>query len=227
VSANMGGANTKLHKAVELDLLKKTRFDGYELRQWYTQFHHEYPSGMITKQLFIQENIAYTGINDKEVWEHVFDLIDVDKNGSITFVEWICLLSCVNRGSHAEQLKLLFHTFDLDNNGSLSQDEVTRLILLLSKVKTLAKSPAEIANEMFSTLDVDKDGKISFKEFHDGMVRYPSIRSSLNFLGDIFKGFKEAADDRSCDGASSPRGQHHTNIGIAKEHGETTSVNNP
>jgi len=179
---------------VEIELLHKTRFEGPELRKWYVEFCKEYSHGEISKKQFVEENISFTKINDEEFWEHIFDVIDVDKTGKLSFVEWISLLSCVNRGSQSEQLALLFYSMDIDGCGFLTRDEVTRSILLISKIAEVNKPAAVLCSEIFSVIDLDKDEKISYKEFHDGLIAHEDIRKSLDFVRYIYRGYLEGGN---------------------------------
>lgn len=59
-----------------------------------------------------------------------------------------------------QELRIAFETFDEDKSGMLEVDEVIELALSLN-----AQTTREEFTEMFSGLDTNQDGKISFEEF--------------------------------------------------------------
>eukprot|EP01115_Flamella_aegyptia_P000311 TRINITY_DN104534_c0_g1_i1.p1 TRINITY_DN104534_c0_g1~~TRINITY_DN104534_c0_g1_i1.p1 ORF type:complete len:206 (+),score=19.09 TRINITY_DN104534_c0_g1_i1:44-619(+) len=187
----MGSSSSRLHKVVELELLQITRFDSLELQNWYHTFKKKYPSGLISRDLFIKENLSFTKFGDNELWGHIFDVIDNDRNGSISFVEWCSLLSLVNRGSRPEQLKLMFKLYDLDGDGYLEREEILQIVSFLCKVKDDLCDPEELTDQAFYELDSNNDEKISYQEFVTGMENENPVSESLNFFNTLFKGYKQ------------------------------------
>lgn len=62
---------------------------------------------------------------------------------------------------HSEKLRALFQDFDTDHNGTLSIDEFTAAIQLLSNNRI----SVEDAKSLFVAIDVNHDQQISFTEF--------------------------------------------------------------
>ncbi|KAJ8285420.1 hypothetical protein GJAV_G00026600 [Gymnothorax javanicus] len=60
-----------------------------------------------------------------------------------------------------DQLRLLFHTCDVNNSGRIEKDE------FLKVCSELSVRPAEV-DKIFSQLDQDRDGSINFEEFSSG-----------------------------------------------------------
>jgi hypothetical protein len=66
----------------------------------------ENPSGMLSKEQFIQDNIKHFGLvrhwvifqawltdlQGRECWEYFYDALDKDKSGHIDFKEWYVIL---------------------------------------------------------------------------------------------------------------------------------------
>jgi len=152
----------------------------------------KYPTGLISKQDFIIENMEFTHFGNNILWGHIFDIIDSDLSGKISFVEWISLLSCVNRGSKCEQLELMFRLFDSDNDGFLGREEVLQIVKFLNRLRQYPdRSPEEVADHAFQILDLNHDGKISLEEFEVGMHSDPEVAKQLNVLEAAFKGYKQ------------------------------------
>eukprot|EP01096_Ripella_sp_DP13-Kostka_P014468 TRINITY_DN6549_c0_g1_i1.p2 TRINITY_DN6549_c0_g1~~TRINITY_DN6549_c0_g1_i1.p2 ORF type:complete len:218 (-),score=88.32 TRINITY_DN6549_c0_g1_i1:17-625(-) len=190
----MGATHPKLHKAVEIELLKRTKFDAHELRVWYHQFMVEYPSGKITKGEFIRVNLSFANFGNAELWGHIFDIIDTDKSGEISFAEWVSLLSCINRGSTSEQIELMFKLYDLDGNGSLQKNEIQKIIEFLHRFRHFEKPAEEITDEVFDALDANHDGKITLHEFVHGFHNHPEIGERLNVMDCVFSGFRQLTE---------------------------------
>jgi Ca2+-binding EF-hand superfamily protein len=125
----------------------------------------KYPSGLISKQDFIIENMEFTHFGNNILWGHIFDIIDSDLSGQISFVEWVSLLSCINRGSKCEQLErefpnkkftfelvlilhccciwkfsvcsliVMFRLYDSDNDGFLGRGEVLQIVKFLNRLR--------------------------------------------------------------------------------------------
>eukprot|EP01126_Amoeba_proteus_P038014 TRINITY_DN3945_c0_g1_i5.p2 TRINITY_DN3945_c0_g1~~TRINITY_DN3945_c0_g1_i5.p2 ORF type:complete len:172 (-),score=43.30 TRINITY_DN3945_c0_g1_i5:634-1149(-) len=53
----------------------------------------------------------------------LFQLYDPNHDGSITWDEYICVISLILDGSLEDKIKLIFNCFDEDGNGELSKDE--------------------------------------------------------------------------------------------------------
>ena len=59
-----------------------------EVEDWYKQFVHKYPKGKITRKRFVKENIRRLKITNwdcADFFSHIFDRLDLDKNGKIDF----------------------------------------------------------------------------------------------------------------------------------------------
>eukprot|EP00007_Cunea_sp_BSH-02190019_P003181 CAMPEP_0174238146 /NCGR_PEP_ID=MMETSP0417-20130205/10261_1 /TAXON_ID=242541 /ORGANISM="Mayorella sp, Strain BSH-02190019" /LENGTH=279 /DNA_ID=CAMNT_0015316951 /DNA_START=55 /DNA_END=891 /DNA_ORIENTATION=- len=183
----MGGTpSKKLHRAVELELLSQTEYDAHELRKWYARFLEEYPEGLITKERFVEENLKFTNFGDAGFWKHIFDVLDTDKNGDVSFGEWICALSTLTKGATMTKLEWLFHVFDLDNDGFIEHDELLLILQWLYKVNPpVGLTIEELTDQVFDALDSDHDEKITLAEFALGFKRVPLLQKNLSFLNQL------------------------------------------
>ena len=99
-------------------------------------------------------------LNDKEL-EALLKQMDADGNGKINFSEFKAAMAkgCFRR-HNKEELNAAFRKFDSDGNGFLTVDE---LQLVMSKMgRDMNRSEVK---SMIGSLDLNKDGKISFDEF--------------------------------------------------------------
>eukprot|EP01095_Lingulamoeba_sp_RSL-Kostka_P006234 TRINITY_DN194_c1_g2_i1.p1 TRINITY_DN194_c1_g2~~TRINITY_DN194_c1_g2_i1.p1 ORF type:complete len:224 (-),score=69.16 TRINITY_DN194_c1_g2_i1:23-694(-) len=187
----MGGQQTKLNKLVEKELIIKTKYDGKELRKWYSLFLEEYPNGLITKNEFIVRNMQYCEFGDTDFWGHVFEIIDTDHSNQISFVEWVTLLSCLSRGTVDDKLKFMFELYDSDNSGYIDRNEVTKIIKFLKKIDKVSEPVDDIVEKTFQRLDENNDNKIDLNEFAVGLRRCDSVALNLNVLDDVFVPLKK------------------------------------
>ncbi|POS81320.1 calmodulin [Diaporthe helianthi] len=102
------------------------------------------------------------GLNptDGELQDMV-DEVDVDKNGTIDFKEFLALMSHKVQDVDPEQeLREAFKVFDRDGTGTISKDE------LRSVMKSIGESLTEAEiDEMLHFADSDGSGTIDFNEF--------------------------------------------------------------
>jgi Ca2+-binding EF-hand superfamily protein len=91
----------------------------------------------------------------------VFDVLDVNKNGSIDIQELGKGLRGLGLNPTQAQINSLMETFDSDNNKSLSVEEFANLYVECTKKELPTE---EDLIEQFKKLDVNKDGKISASE---------------------------------------------------------------
>eukprot|EP01126_Amoeba_proteus_P052509 TRINITY_DN6348_c0_g1_i1.p1 TRINITY_DN6348_c0_g1~~TRINITY_DN6348_c0_g1_i1.p1 ORF type:complete len:191 (+),score=32.21 TRINITY_DN6348_c0_g1_i1:53-625(+) len=92
----------------------------------------------------------------------LFQLYDPNHDGSITWAEYICVISLILDGTLEEKIKLLFNCFDEDSNGELSKEEFRKAA---EKFSTNTTSLTKFVDSVFSTCDINGDGKVTYSEF--------------------------------------------------------------
>ncbi|KAH6659617.1 hypothetical protein BKA67DRAFT_652842 [Truncatella angustata] len=102
------------------------------------------------------------GLNPSEQeLRDMVDEVDVDKNGSIDFDEFLKMMSMKVESTDVEkELKEAFKVFDRDNSGTISAEELRRVLSSLGENLT----DAEI-DEMLRSADTNGDGNIDYEEF--------------------------------------------------------------
>ena len=160
------------------ELCKCTAFNKKELQKWYKGFMKECPTGRMTKVEFekIYRNCFKEG-DASRFADHVFRTFDKDGDESIDFKEFICGLSITCHGSEEEKLRWAFHMYDVDNSGSITEDELLEIIKsiynMLGKeynerqreLKCAEDTPEKLAERLFLQMDGDGDGEVTLDEF--------------------------------------------------------------
>ncbi|XP_054158042.1 frequenin-1-like isoform X2 [Oppia nitens] len=145
------------------------------------------PNGRLTEQAFykIYQQFFPKG-NPKKFASFVFRVFDEDKDGMITFEEFIKALSTTTRGTLEEKLLWTFKLYDLDNDGYITRDEMNSIIDAIYQmlgpniVDTNDDDPVKRVDMIFTHLDTNKDNKLSMDEFMVGSQQDPKIVAALS-----------------------------------------------
>ncbi|XP_054710517.1 neuronal calcium sensor 1-like [Uloborus diversus] len=106
--------------------------------------------------------------------DYVFNVFDIDKNGVITFKEFILAISITTRGTIEEKLNWAFSLYDFDSDGYVTRDEMYDIVKAIHRMHgkegdTAERDAAEQrVDQLFTKLDTDGDGKLSRDEFCKG-----------------------------------------------------------
>ena len=122
--------------------------------------------GKIEKHELIQGFQKYWGITEEEAKEKVeiiFSNIDTDFNGFIEYEEFV--RAAVNPSIFMSQnyLKFAFNYFDRDSSGDITFEEIKKRFTQNSNNSNPIVE--QELKEIFDSIDINKDGSISFGEF--------------------------------------------------------------
>jgi Ca2+-binding EF-hand superfamily protein len=115
------------------------------------------------------------------------------KNGVIDFDEFLSGLKVYSRGSMEEKIKMLFKMYDLADSQLIDPEELSTMLMSLlapsSLIEHHASSPKitkctqdsvqKIVQDAFESCDVDRNGKLSFSEFYDWIMKNPDVSQKL------------------------------------------------
>lgn len=95
----------------------------------------------------------FTKGNPEQFCDHVFRTFDVDGNGHVDFKEFLLAVGITNNGTKEEKLKWAFRMYDINNDGSIQQPEMTKIVKVRSIWKhnplTLESHPFTMVGNLF------------------------------------------------------------------------------
>ncbi|VDB97022.1 unnamed protein product [Peniophora sp. CBMAI 1063] len=189
----MGKSQSKLSPEQLSDLQKNTYFDKRELQQWYKGFVKDCPAGQLDKTEFSRIYKQFFPFGDPgEFSEYVFDVFDVNKNGTIDFKEFICALSITSRGSLDEKLRWAFQLYDIDKDGTITYQEMLQIVQSIYKMTgEMVKlppdedTPEKRVDKIFRNMDKDNNSSLTYEEFVEGSKQDPTIVQALSLYDNL------------------------------------------
>lgn len=150
-------------------MVKDTNFSREEVKSLYRAFKQECPTAILDEETFkeVYQKIFPLGESSKYA-KLVFNTIDRENTGGITFGDFMDFLSTLSKGSAQEKIYWSFKFYDVNKDGIISRDE---MIKVTDSIYDLvgAEIPAKVKNQnierVFANMDTDKDGVISLEEF--------------------------------------------------------------
>ncbi|KAI8481248.1 cuticle development [Branchiostoma belcheri] len=104
---------------------------------------------------------------DSQFVVQMFDLVDKDKNGYISFREFLDLVVIFSKGTMEDKLRVMFDMYDLEGNGYLSRDELSNMLgSLMELVSNNTTGRIEdLVESMFAEAGMDGEQDMSFDKF--------------------------------------------------------------
>ena len=107
---------------------------------------------------------------EKSAIDRVFDEVDIDGNGSISYSEWLTGSVDKRQLLTQEKLEAAFAIFDKDGGGTLNLDEIQYILMNGQENDSGQKDQAdEQFRKLIAEIDYNGDGEIDFIEFSSMM----------------------------------------------------------
>ncbi|XP_033121963.1 neuronal calcium sensor 1-like [Anneissia japonica] len=184
----MGKSPSKLSASDIKEIQDSTYFDKREIQQWHKDFMKDCPSGALRREEFqtIYHQFFPNGDPSKFAG-FVFNVFDSDKDGYISFKEFISALSVTSRGSLDEKLDWAFNLYDLDHDGFITKKEMLDIVDAIYKMvgnmldlPSDEDTPEKRVNKIFGQMDTSGRGKLNKEEFREGSKCDPWIVQALS-----------------------------------------------
>ncbi|XP_060854409.1 Kv channel-interacting protein 1-like [Rhopalosiphum padi] len=154
---------------------RTTGFTESEIKKIYRNFKTECPTGLIKEDAFrgIYSQFFPQGANISQYAHYVFQSLDHERNGILNFEDMVQGLWTLSRGSVDDKLRWAFTLYDLDGDGQICRDEMTRVVTAIYELMGKFAEPwlkdgttvAAHVDFVFQKMDLNRDGVVSFDEF--------------------------------------------------------------
>ena len=148
------------------------------------------PNHKISKGISRETFIEYYS-KSKEltfVLGRIFDKIDIDKGGTVSWEEYLQAMDIIWHGDHSSQLELFFSVYDLDNNGLLSFKEIQELCKLQLQIEKDDDLIEELSFS-FASLIFDLTNTDYSDEIHPSKIQQIIKSQEDNSLIEMFCSF--------------------------------------
>lgn len=150
--------------AADQEQLKQLNFSEKELKKLYKNFKQidTDDSGTIEpKELFDIPELA-----QNPLVQRVISVLDKNKDGNISFLEFVQGLSALSAGaSNEEKLRFAFEIYDINGDGYISNGELFKVLKMMVGNNLTDVQLQQLVDRTIIKADEDFDGKISFQEF--------------------------------------------------------------
>ncbi|XP_045769568.1 Kv channel-interacting protein 4-like isoform X2 [Maniola jurtina] len=176
-------------------LRRQTRFTEPELKRLYRGFKAECPTGVVREDTFklIYSQFFPQGANTAQYAHYVFNTLDQDRSGLLSFEEFVTGLSVLSRGTLEEKLRWTFSLYDINGDGCITKEEMTEIVTAIYDLMGKIVEPMiddEVVREkverLFQKMDLNRDGVLTLDEFLDCCSRDEGISRSMGVFDSNF-----------------------------------------
>ncbi|XP_030437257.1 lysophosphatidylcholine acyltransferase 2 isoform X1 [Gopherus evgoodei] len=116
----------------------------------------------------MEEFAEYLKLPVSDVLKELFLLFDRNGDGTIDFREYVIGLSVLcNPANTEETIQMAFKLFDVDDDGSITEEEFACIL------RSSLGIPDLDVSQLFKEIDTDNSGKIAYNEFKDFAFKHP------------------------------------------------------
>ncbi|XP_026743827.1 Kv channel-interacting protein 4-like isoform X2 [Trichoplusia ni] len=176
-------------------LRRATRFTEPELKRLYRGFKAECPTGVVKEETFklIYAQFFPQGANTAQYAHFVFNTLDQDRSGLLSFEEFVTGLSILSRGTLEEKLRWTFSLYDINGDGYITKEEMTEIVSAIYDLMGKIVEPnmdddvvREKVERLFQKMDLNRDGVLTLDEFLDCCLRDEDISRSMGVFDSNF-----------------------------------------
>ena len=113
----------------------------------------------------------------------VIDVLDKNKDGSISFFEFVHGLNSLSAGaSNEEKLRFAFQIYDMNNDGFISNGELFTVLKMMVGNNLTDVQLQQLVDRTIIKGDKDHDGMLSFEEFCDVSTQHFRLTVKLLWM---------------------------------------------
>lgn len=129
--------------------------------------------------LDIEEFLSLPQLTLNPLVRRVVSIFDKNKDGSISFEEFVTGLSTLYSNNEEAKLQFAFKVYDIDDDGFISNGELFTVLKMMVGTNLSDLQLQQLVDRTIIKADQDYDGKISFQEFKK-MVKDLDVASKLS-----------------------------------------------
>lgn len=184
----MGKGNSKIAPMTAInELICRTDFTHSDLLQLFKEFHKDFPMGYMTKKEFKKcyQTIFPQG-NPEPLADHVFRVLDKNKDDKLDFREFMCRFNIAKRGTAEEKLAFAFSIYDLNDDGYMTKNELLEITKAIYNTVETFTTPETFPNEesiagmIFEEMDKNMDGFVTKEEFVSTALKNSPMKNFLD-----------------------------------------------
>lgn len=124
-------------------------------------------------------------IENPEIGEIIYKIVDSDGSGKLNFIEFVKGLSCFHPDAPFKQkVKMCFKAYDSDGSGMVSKDEILKVIKISLKNNNLIDFEEAkvdlLANQLVKEYSKNSCGELSYDEFYKMVSNAPGVIESFD-----------------------------------------------
>lgn len=129
--------------------------------------------------LDIEEFLSLPELTLNPLVRRVVSIFDKNKDGTISFEEFVTGLSALYSNDEDAKLQFAFKVYDIDDDGFISNGELFTVLKMMVGTNLTEIQLQQLVDRTIIKADEDFDGKISFNEFKK-MVKDLDVASKLS-----------------------------------------------
>mmetsp|Transcript_19309 Transcript_19309/g.62814 ORF Transcript_19309/g.62814 Transcript_19309/m.62814 type:complete len:231 (-) Transcript_19309:291-983(-) len=166
------------------DLAEVTHFNTNEVEALFHCFNPVAHSVKADGQIHKEEFLGVMGGQHGLFMDRIFDVLDTERNGVISFAEFVKGLSVFHpRASQNEKEAMAFKIYDLRGTGAIEKEEVRDMLMALMRdnphLLLSEEHMTTIIERTFDDVDLARDGKIHPSEWAALVERNPQVLNNM------------------------------------------------
>ncbi|XP_006121172.2 lysophosphatidylcholine acyltransferase 2 [Pelodiscus sinensis] len=153
----------------------------------------------------IEEFAEHLKLPVSDVLKELFLLFDRNGDGTIDFREYVIGLSVLcNPANTEETIQMAFKLFDIDDDGSITEEQFACILRSALGVPDLDVS------KLFKEIDTDNSGKVTYNEFKDFAFKHPEYAKLFTTYLELQRYHVQTLDDKDNPQTSESTYSHYT-----------------